>query len=152
MDLHRAKLADSSIRIRPSEAPHWRRFARHTIDLIASVPGKYVIQSIGTLVCMVGLIMASDNSVRVVRITGTVQAVHATEVRVPLVEGQGGNVTLIRLVKNGVRVHAGDFIAEFDDTSEARLAREAASKYDDLSHQVDQKKAEHISNAPFPRL
>jgi HlyD family secretion protein len=106
-----------------------------------------VIRSVGMLACLAGLITGSDNFVQVVRVTGTVQAVHAMEVRVPLVEGQGGNVTVIRLVKNGVKVHAGDTVAEFDDTSQSRLAREAASKYDDLSHQVDQKKAEHISNA-----
>jgi len=106
-----------------------------------------VIRSISTLLCLAGLLTASDNSIRTVRITGTVQAVNSMEIRVPLVEGQGGNVTVTRLVKNGVNVRPGDIIAEFDSTSEVRLARDAASKYDDLSHQVDQKRAEHISNA-----
>jgi len=44
-------------------------------------------------------------------------------------------------------VRPGDLIAEFDDTSQVRFARDAASKYDDLSHQVEQKKAEHVTNA-----
>jgi HlyD family secretion protein len=44
-------------------------------------------------------------------------------------------------------VRPGDVIAEFDDTSQVRLARDAASKYDDLLHQVEQKKAEHVTNA-----
>lgn len=90
---------------------------------------------------------AADDAARTVRITGTIQAVHSTDIRVPLVAGQGGNVTLTRLVHNGVTVPAGAIIAEFDDTSEVRLARDAHSKYDDLSHQVDEKKAEHVSNA-----
>jgi multidrug efflux pump subunit AcrA (membrane-fusion protein) len=111
--------------------------------LITYLQGTIVI----SWLCFAALIMADERSVNVVRIAGTVQAVHSVEIRVPLVEGQGGNVTVTRLVKNGVRVQAGDIIAEFDDTAEERLQREAASKYDDLSHQVDQKKAEHVSNA-----
>ncbi|HEX4773265.1 MAG TPA: HlyD family efflux transporter periplasmic adaptor subunit [Bryobacteraceae bacterium] len=90
---------------------------------------------------------ADDAAARTVRITGTIQAVHSTDIRVPLVAGQGANVTLTRLVHNGVTVQAGAILAEFDDTSEVRLARDAHSKYDDLSHQVDEKKAEHVSNA-----
>jgi multidrug efflux pump subunit AcrA (membrane-fusion protein) len=69
-----------------------------------------------------------------------VQAVHSLEVRVPLVEGQGSQLTLAHLVKNGLTVRPGDVIAGFDDTSQVRLAREAASKCNDLSHQVEQKK------------
>src|SRR3954447_4356132 len=90
---------------------------------------------------------AAGNPPKTVRLTGTVQAVHSLEVRVPLVEGQGGEVTITRLVKNGASVRPGDLIAEFDDTSQVRFARDAASKYDDLSHQVEQKKAEHVTNA-----
>src|SRR4051794_25570601 len=90
---------------------------------------------------------AASNSSKTVRLTGTVQAVHSLEVRVPLVEGQSGEVTVTRLVKNGVAVRPGDVIAEFDDTSQVRLARDAASKYDDLLHQVEQKRAEHVTNA-----
>lgn len=44
-------------------------------------------------------------------------------------------------------MHPGDLLAEFDRTNELKLAREAQAKYDDLSHQVDQKRAEHKSNA-----
>jgi membrane fusion protein (multidrug efflux system) len=62
-------------------------------------------------------------------------------------EGTGGNLTLTSLVENGATVHAGELLAEFDDTNELKLAREAQAKYDDLSHQVDQKRAEHTSNA-----
>lgn len=41
----------------------------------------------------------------------------------------------------------GDLLAEFDRTNELKLAREAQAKYDDFSHQVEQKRAEHRSNA-----
>lgn len=84
---------------------------------------------------------------RTVRVSGTIQAVRSVLVQVPRIEGQGGNLTLTRLIENGAKVHAGDLLAEFDRTSELKLAREAQAKYDDLSHQVDQKQAEHKSNA-----
>ncbi len=63
-----------------------------------------------------------------------------------MIEGQGGNLTLTRLIENGATVHPGDLLAEFDRTSQLKLAREAQAKYDDLTHQVEQKQAEHKSN------
>jgi membrane fusion protein (multidrug efflux system) len=84
---------------------------------------------------------------RVVRATGVIEAVHSLDVRVPLIEGQGGNVTLTKLTPNGVHVRPGELLAEFDSTAEVKAQREAQAKYDDLSHQVEQKRAEHNSNA-----
>lgn len=89
---------------------------------------------------------AGTDAPRSLRVTGTVQAVHSVDLRAPSVEGQGGNVTLTRLIQNGARVKAGELIAEFDPTTEIRAAREAHAKYDDLAHQVEQKQAEHVSN------
>jgi multidrug resistance efflux pump len=82
-----------------------------------------------------------------VRVSGTVQAVHSVQVQVPVTEGKEGNLTLTKLIENGVKVHPGDLLAEFDRTNELKLAREAQAKYDDLTHQVDQKRAEHKSNS-----
>ncbi len=96
-------------------------------------------------VCPFGLLAA--DSPRLVRVTGTIAAVRSVELRVPITQGQGGNLTLVKLIQNGVTVHPGDLLAEFDDTNELKLAREAQAKYDDLSHQVEQKQAEHKSNA-----
>jgi multidrug resistance efflux pump len=83
----------------------------------------------------------------VVRATGLVQAVHAVTVQVPRIEGQGGNITLAKLVPNGVTVHQGDLLAEFDRTAEAKTLLDVQSKFDDLTHQVEQKIAEQKSNA-----
>lgn len=83
---------------------------------------------------------------RTVRVTGTIQAVRSIQVQVPMTEGQGGNLTLTRLIGNGATVRAGDLLAEFDRTNQFKLAREAQAKYDDLTHQVEQKEAEHKSN------
>ncbi len=81
------------------------------------------------------------------RITGTIQAVHSVDLRVPSIEGKGGNLTLTHLIANGTQVKAGYLIAEFDPTTEIQSAREAAAKFDDFAHQVEQKRAEHVSNS-----
>ena len=87
-----------------------------------------------------------ENGSGTVRVSGTIQAVRSVIVQVPRIEGQGGNLTLTRMVSNGVAVHTGDLLAEFDRTSELKAARDAESKYDDLVHQVDEKEAEQKSN------
>ena len=94
-----------------------------------------------------GLHAFAQQSAPAVRVSGTIQAVRSVLVQVPRTEGQGGNLTLTSLIQNGATVHPGDLLAEFDRTNELKLAREAQAKYDDLSHQVDQKRAEHKSNA-----
>jgi multidrug efflux pump subunit AcrA (membrane-fusion protein) len=82
-----------------------------------------------------------------VRATGVVQAVRAFNVLAPLIAGKGGNLTLTRIVPNGVSVKAGDLLADFDRTQEVEAAREAKAKYEDLQHQVEQKQAEHRSES-----
>jgi len=88
---------------------------------------------------------------RQLRVTGTVQAERSFTIMVPQITGQsgpGGNrLTLVGLVPNGVRVKAGEVIAEFDSTQQLDNARDTQAKFDDLGHQVEQKKAEFRSNA-----
>jgi len=84
---------------------------------------------------------------RELRATGTIQAVHYFVVQTPYIAGQGGQLTLIHLVENGIKVKEGDMLAEFDSTTQQDNARDAGSKYDDLAHQVDQKKAQNRSDA-----
>jgi HlyD family secretion protein len=91
---------------------------------------------------------AADAQPRVLRTTGTVQALHSASIPVPRISGQQqGNITLTMLIPNGTLVKAGDTVAEFDRTAQAKSARDAAAKFDDLTHQADQKAAEHRSNA-----
>ena len=95
-----------------------------------------------------GVIPASAAPVhRDIRISGTVQAVHYSKVLVPAIYGQGGSLTLTRLIPNGSRVKEGDLIAEFDATQQADNARDAQAKFDDLSHQADQKRAQNRADA-----
>ncbi len=82
-----------------------------------------------------------------VRLTGTVQAVHFFTVQTPQLGGQGGRVTLTKIVANGIRVKKGDILAEFDRTQEVDNARDAKAKFDDLSHQVEQKQAQNRADA-----
>jgi HlyD family secretion protein len=90
---------------------------------------------------------AASQPAREVRATGTVQAVHSFVVQTPNIAGQGGQLTLIHLVENGMKVKEGDLLAEFDSTLQQENARDASSKYDDLGHQVDQKKAQNRADA-----
>ena len=84
---------------------------------------------------------------RAVRATGTIRAVNSMTVMVPRIEGQGGNLTLATIAENGVIVAVGDSLATFDRANELKLLRDAQTKLDDLQHQIEEKKAEHISNA-----
>jgi multidrug efflux pump subunit AcrA (membrane-fusion protein) len=80
---------------------------------------------------------------REVRVTGIVEAVHSSKVLVPQIFSQGGPMTLTKLIPNGSRVNAGDLIAVFDATQQIDQARDAQAKFDDLSHQVEQKAAQN---------
>lgn len=82
-----------------------------------------------------------------VRLTGTIQAVHVFTVQVPQIRGKGGQVTLTKIIANGVMVKTGDVLAEFDRTQELDDARDAKAKFDDLSHQVEQRQAQNRADA-----
>ncbi len=89
---------------------------------------------------------AGDLPQRHVRATGMVRAVRTYMVQVPRIAGQGGNLTLAKLIQNGALVHKGDVLADFDATAEQKLLLDSQAKYDDLKHQVEQKVAEHKNN------
>jgi HlyD family secretion protein len=84
---------------------------------------------------------------REVRVTGVIEAVHSSKVLVPQIWGQGGPMSLTKLIGNGVAVKEGDLIAMFDSTQQVDAARNAQAKFDDLSHQVDQKAAQNRADA-----
>jgi HlyD family secretion protein len=84
---------------------------------------------------------------REIRLTGTIQAVHSSKIIVPQIYGQNGPLTLTHLVDNGSMVKEGDSIASFDSTDQIDKARDAHAKFDDLSHQADQKRAQNRADA-----
>jgi multidrug resistance efflux pump len=67
--------------------------------------------------------------------------------KVPRQFGTGGQLTLLEIAENGSRVKPGELLAEFDSTDQLKQAREALAKFDDFSHQVDQKRAEQSNSA-----
>ena len=60
---------------------------------------------------------ATGEAIRVIRATGTTQALKALSVRVPQISGQSSRVTLVNLIPNGSKVAMGDILAEFDLTA-----------------------------------
>src|SRR5262245_29501047 len=90
-------------------------------------------------------------SPRELRLTGVVEAIHSSKVTVPQIVGQNGRLTLTRLISNGSRVKQGDLIAEFDATQQLDAAFTARAKFEDLSHQVEQKASQNRADAEKPR-
>src|ERR1017187_7911731 len=84
---------------------------------------------------------------RPVRVTGTVEAVRSSKILGPQIWGQGGPMTLTKLIPNGSKVSQGDLVAVFDSTQQIDLARDAEAKFDDLGHQVEQKRAQNRADA-----
>lgn len=88
---------------------------------------------------------------RYIRATGVVEAVTSFTVTVPSITGQNGRATLVRIVANGIRVRKGDPLAEFDRTQQEDSARDAATKYDDLRHKVEERVARNRADAETRR-
>jgi HlyD family secretion protein len=84
---------------------------------------------------------------RELRLTGVVEAIHSSKVTVPQIIGQGGRLTLTKLIPNGSRVEKGDVIAQFDPLQQIEASFTARGKYDDLGHQVDQKITQNRADA-----
>src|SRR5689334_10961110 len=84
---------------------------------------------------------------REVRLTGILEAVHSSKILVPQIWGQGGPMTLTKLIPNGSRVNSGDLVAVFDSTQQIDQARDAQAKFEDLGHQVEQKRAQNRADA-----
>ncbi|MDP9170154.1 MAG: efflux RND transporter periplasmic adaptor subunit [Acidobacteriota bacterium] len=82
-----------------------------------------------------------------IRATGVIRAVNSTTVQVPRIEGVGGELTLATLAENGRLVTAGATLATFDRAGELVKLRDAQAKFEDLEHQIEEKRAEHVSNA-----
>jgi HlyD family secretion protein len=87
------------------------------------------------------------NEARHIRSTGTVQAVHVSNLVVPSLRGPGGALTLISMIHNGSMVKQGDVLAEFDPTQQIDDARDARAKVDDLGHQIEQNRAQSRADA-----
>ncbi|MFN7934323.1 MAG: efflux RND transporter periplasmic adaptor subunit [Bryobacteraceae bacterium] len=90
---------------------------------------------------------AASDSARIVRATGTTQALKALSIRVPQISGQSSRVTLVHLIPNGSKVAKGDLLAEFDLTALEDEERETLAKIQDFTHQVEERVAKARSDA-----
>ena len=86
------------------------------------------------------------------RATGTIKASRYVTVQTPRMAGPTSNLTLVALVPNGAVVEKGAVLAQFDSTEQLDAARRAQAQVDDLSHQVEQKRAENEAAAAQRRL
>ena len=86
----------------------------------------------------------------VIRSTGLIQALEWQSIRVPQISsgaGNGGRITLTKLIPNGRKVAKGDLLVEFDRAAIIDEERDAKAKIEDLTHQLEEKKALVKSNA-----
>jgi hypothetical protein len=88
---------------------------------------------------------------RIVRATGTVQAVRSFTLRVPqLTETASGGrsqLTLTALVPNGTAAKKGDVLAEFDQTARLDELRDARARLNELEYQREEKRAQVDSDS-----
>jgi HlyD family secretion protein len=81
--------------------------------------------------------------VRLVRLSGTVEAVQSTTVAAPRLSGPSSNsLVVMRLVRPGTRVRAGDLLVEFDRQDQLKNALDRRAELTDLEQQIRKKDAE----------
>ena len=89
--------------------------------------------------------VARRDFVRSIRIAGTVEAVQATTVSVPRLQGQGTttmSLVITRLIRPGSLVKLGDLLVEFDRQDQLKNALDRRAELSDLEQQIKKKEAE----------
>ena len=89
--------------------------------------------------------VARRDFVRSIRIAGTVEAVQATTVSVPRLQGQGTttmSLVITRLIRPGSLVKPGDLLVEFDRQDQLKNALDRRAELSDLEQQIKKKEAE----------
>ena len=84
--------------------------------------------------------------IRSVRLAGTVEAVQATSIVAPRLSGQNQNsLVIMRLIKAGTTVKAGDPLVEFDRQEQLRNALDRRAELIDLEQQIKKRQAEEVA-------
>src|SRR5215471_1840945 len=129
--------------MRPSAHPAWLRIMAVTIvaacTFLGCTPAHPPTVSAASSAKAPEMRPSPDAGSGHLRTLGTIAAQRSFSIQVPRISGQGGALTLIKLAPNGSQVKTGDVIAEFDSTAQMKTERDAQAKFDDLSHQFDQK-------------
>jgi len=80
---------------------------------------------------------------RLLRLTGTTQAVEAHAVLAPRIAGQQfGSLVVTKLVPAGTRVKKGDLLVEFDRQNEIKTFLDKQAEFRDLEDQIAKKRAD----------
>ena len=83
---------------------------------------------------------------RNLRLHGTVGAVQSYGVLAPRLAGQMASTMVItKIVRNGVRVHKGDILAEFDRQNQIKSVLDRQADYDNYIQQIKKKQADQSS-------
>ena len=87
--------------------------------------------------------VARRTFLRTLRLSGTVEAVHAYSVLAPrLTGGDFGQMILTKLTRGGTRVKKGDLLAELDREAQLKTFMDKQAELRDLENQIESKKAE----------
>lgn len=91
-------------------------------------------------------VLKRTDFVRSVRLAGTVEAVQATSIVAPRLSGQNQNsLVIMRLIKAGTTVKAGDPLVEFDRQDQLRNALDRRAELGDLEQQIKKRQAEEVA-------
>jgi HlyD family secretion protein len=84
--------------------------------------------------------------VKSLRLSGTVEAVEATNVSAPRLAGQNTNsLVIMRLVPNGATVKRGDVLVEFDRQDQLRSALDSQAQLTDFEQQIRKRQADEVA-------
>ena len=90
--------------------------------------------------------VARADFVRSLRLSGTVEAVEATNVSAPRLAGQNTNsLVIMRLVQNGAVVKPGDVLVEFDRQDQLRNALDSQATLTDFEQQIRKREADEVA-------
>ena len=87
-----------------------------------------------------------DNSLQILRLKGTTEAVQSRSLLAPILSGQQvSSLTLVRLAPGGTHVKAGDLLAEFDRQAQIRDFMDKQAEYSKLVDQVAEEQAKEVA-------
>jgi len=90
--------------------------------------------------------VARKDFLRSLRLSGTVEAVEATNVAAPRLAGQNTNsLVIMRLVQNGAMVKPGDMLVEFDRQDQLRNALDSKAQLTDFEQQIRKREADEVA-------
>jgi HlyD family secretion protein len=90
--------------------------------------------------------VARKDFVKSLRLSGTVEAVEATNVSAPRLAGQNTNsLVIMRLVQNGAMVKRGDVLVEFDRQDQLRAALDSQAQLTDFEQQIRKRQADEAA-------